>query len=98
MAGYVMVTIHEIHDAGKLQRYREAAIPSLRKYGGTAVVRPGNRQQFVEGEDDEGVVLIRFPSYEQAVDWYNSPEYRKVMALRMGAVDIQFAIAEGAPE
>ena len=49
MAGYVMVTIHEIHDAGKLQRYREAAIPSLRKYGGTAVVRPGNRQQFGYG-------------------------------------------------
>lgn len=96
MAGYLIATIRGINNPEKLQLYREAAAPTVRKFGGEAVISPRSQQEFVEGEKSVCVLVYRFPSYQQAVDWYNSPEYREAMKIRIGAADLQIALAEGA--
>lgn len=95
MAGYLIVTMRSISDPEKLQQYREAAAPTVSKFGGKAIVTPRNSQEFVEGEQGVCVVMYRFPSYQRAVDWYNSAEYRSAMEIRLGAADVQIALAEG---
>lgn len=64
-------------------RYREMAQASIFQYGGRYLVRgalPGAR----EGEWAAGkrMVVIEFPSLEQAEQWYDSPEYARARATR----------------
>jgi uncharacterized protein (DUF1330 family) len=42
------------------------------------------------------LVIIEFPSLEQAKAFYASPEYAKAKALREGAAVGQFLVVEGA--
>lgn len=96
MAGYFIATINSVSDPGALRQYRKAAAPLLRKYDGEVLLSEGNNQQFVECEQGFGVVVIRFPSYDQATAWYNSAEYQNVRKLRLGAIDIHAVISDGA--
>ena len=96
MTGYFIATINEVKDSDALKRYRQAAAPTLKQYGGEVMTSEYNSQQFVEGEEGFGVVVIRFPSYEQAQAWYNSAEYQAARELRLNGVDIHAVISEGA--
>ena len=96
MAGYFIATIHDVKDTDSLHQYRRAATPLVQQYGGEVVATERNSQQFVEGEQGFGVVVIRFPSYDQAIDWYSSSEYQKVRELRLGVVNIHAVISDGA--
>jgi uncharacterized protein (DUF1330 family) len=39
--------------------------------------------------------MLEFPSLEQAERWYNSPEYKPLIAIREKAARTQLLIAEG---
>jgi len=95
MAGYLIVTIQSISDLEKIQAYRQQAWPTIEKYGGESLVTPRGQHKFTEGEPAAGMVVYRFPSYEKAVQWYNSPEYQAAKAIREGAADIRVVITEG---
>ena len=41
------------------------------------------------------LVMLEFPTLEQAERWYNSPEYKPLIALRENAARTQLLIAEG---
>ena len=41
------------------------------------------------------LVMLEFPSLEQAERWYNSPEYKPLIAIRENAARTQLIIAEG---
>lgn len=96
MAGYFIATIRGIEDPDSLRQYRQAAAPIVQHYGGEVVATERNSQQFVEGEQGLGVVVLKFPSYDQALAWYNSSEYQKVRELRLGAVDVHAVLSDGA--
>jgi len=96
MAGYLIVTMHGVSDPEKLLAYRKAAAPIVKQYGGEAVITPKSSQRTMEGEEALGVILYRFPSYDDVVNFYNCPEYRAVKEIRMGAAELQLTIAEGA--
>ena len=36
------------------------------------------RQEVLEGAAVEGVVILEFPTFDEAKAWYDSPAYRKV--------------------
>jgi len=96
MAGYLIVTINSITDMEKIQEYRKQAWPTIEKFGGQSLVTPRGRHEYVEGEKAAGTVVYRFPSYEQAVEWYNCPEYREAAKIRHGIADVRIVISEGA--
>ena len=61
---------------------------------------PAARRDAVADEVAEGGaksrnVVIEFPSYEQAVACYHSPEYAKAIAARKGAAFVDLIIIEG---
>ena len=55
----------------------------VKRFDGEYLVRNGE-YQVVEGEDNfPRLVIIKFPTYEKALEWYNSDEYKPVKDLRL---------------
>jgi uncharacterized protein (DUF1330 family) len=49
----------------------------------------------LEGSQPDGVVVLRFPTIEQARAWYQSPEYQDAMPFRKQAADWRVVLVEG---
>lgn len=74
--------------------YAESAPVAFKKYGASILARGGRFGQ-MEGEGRPRNVVIEFPSYEDAVACYNSPEYQSAKAKRQGAGSANIVIVEG---
>lgn len=83
-----------VADAAAYQAYRDANAKAFHKYGGRFLVR-GGEQTVVEGDLRPRAVVIEFPSYQAALDCYQSPEYRQALSLRQPVSDADLAIIEG---
>jgi uncharacterized protein (DUF1330 family) len=69
---------------------------TIQKYGGRFLVR-GGKSQVLEGDwPQRRRVIIEFPSYEQALKWFESPEYEKPKALRQANSHGRLLLLEGA--
>jgi uncharacterized protein (DUF1330 family) len=94
MSAYLIVDI-DIHDAAGLEEYRKHVPATVTKYGGRFIVRGGKFEQ-LEGEwQPKRLVLLEFPSVEQARRWYDSEEYRPLKAMRLKASDSNLILVEG---
>jgi uncharacterized protein (DUF1330 family) len=84
MAAYVIADV-EITDPVQYAAYIRIVPPTIAKYGGTFLVR-GGKTEVLEGSwSPRRVVVLEFPSFEQARDWWASEEYSTPRALRQGA-------------
>ena len=55
----------------------------VKKFGGEYLVRAGEYTE-IEGKwKYSRNVVIKFPSYEKALEWYNSEEYKPVKKIRL---------------
>ena len=94
MAAYVIGDIEVTHPAA-FQEYRERIGATVEQYGGRFVIR-GGRVNPKEGDwKPRLLVMLEFPSLEQAERWYNSSEYKPLIAMREKAARTQLLIAEG---
>jgi uncharacterized protein (DUF1330 family) len=53
------------------------------------------RQEVLEGPEVEGVVILSFPSFEEAKAWYDSPAYREARKHRFQGADYSAVLVEG---
>ena len=92
MAGYVIAQI-EVTNPDKYKDYLANVTDIITKFGGEVLVRGGNFKR-VEGEwSNSRNVVIKFPSYEKALEWYHSDEYKPVRQIRLdNAVSNQIII------
>jgi uncharacterized protein (DUF1330 family) len=94
MAAYVIGDI-EITAPAAFREYRNRVGATVEQYGGRFVVR-GGRVDPKEGDwQPHLLVMLEFPSLEQAERWYNSPEYKPLIAIRENAARTQLIIVEG---
>jgi len=94
VAAYVMGDI-EVTGPTAFQEYRNRVGATVEQYGGTFVVR-GGRVNLKEGDwQPRHLLMLEFPSLEQAERWYNSPEYQPLIAIREKAARTHLIIAEG---
>jgi uncharacterized protein (DUF1330 family) len=95
MKGYCLFDNVLVHDVEKLNEYKQKAGPLVKKYGGSYKIL-GGQFKVVEGTwNPTFVVMIEFPSYEKALEWYNSEEYKEIKSIRLSAVDSNGIIIEG---
>jgi uncharacterized protein (DUF1330 family) len=94
MAAYVMVDL-DVHDAPGLEEYRRLVPGTVTKYGGRFLVRGGSFQALEGSWQPKRIVLLEFPSTEQAMRWYDSEEYRPLKAMRMKASTANLVVVEG---
>ena len=68
----------------------------IAKFGGKVMAR-GGRHQIMEGPDKfHRFVVIEFPTFEQGVACFTSPEYDRAAAFRRkGAGEVETVIVEG---
>lgn len=76
------------------RRNQENAAASQAQFGTRPLVVYG-RSEGLEGANPDGVVVLEFPTYEQAKGWYESPEYQEAMQYRLKAADWRVVIVEG---
>ena len=56
------------------------------------------RHEALEGPELEGVVILEFPTVEEAREWYDSPAYRQAREHRFRGADYRAFIVDGLAE
>ena len=81
MAAYVIVEI-EIVDPVGFDEYRKRVVPIVEKWGGRYIA-VSDRVETLEGDwKPKRIVVIEFPSTEQAKEWFGCEEYREPSKIR----------------
>jgi uncharacterized protein (DUF1330 family) len=85
-----------IDDPVEYKRYTDRVPEIVARYGGKVLAR-GGRYRIMEGpETFHRFVVIEFPTFDQAVACFESPEYRAAAAFRRnGAGVVENVIVEG---
>lgn len=91
--GYWIARI-DVADAEGYKAYVAANAQPLKKYGARFLVRAG-RSENPEGSTRSRNVVIEFPSYQAALDCWNSPEYQAAIKLRQPVSTGDLVIIEG---
>lgn len=95
MAGYLIALI-DVSDEDAYKEYVKRTPAVIAKYGGKFIVR-GGRNETIEGPPaPKRIVVIEFPTFEQAKAMQTSPEYAEAKKFREGAARGQFIVVEGA--
>jgi uncharacterized protein (DUF1330 family) len=91
-----MIFIREepIRDAAEMAEYQrlnrentgDFKLKPLIVYGAT---------EAVEGKAPDGMIVVEFPTVEDAKAWYNSPSYQAALPHRMKAADYRAMIVQG---
>lgn len=95
MSAYAIVEI-EVTDPALYEDYRKQVMAVVTRYGGKFIVRGGKVDSKEGGWNPKRIVVLEFPSMEQAQKWYGSPEYAPLIKLRQKASKGRLIIVEGA--
>lgn len=91
--GYWIARV-DINDPENYPQYVETARPAFERFGANFLAR-GGKTNAIEGPGRARNVVIEFPSFQDAVDCYNSPEYQAAAAIRQKVADGEIVIVEG---
>ena len=94
MSAYVIADVN-VTDPDLFAEYRKLVPATIEKYGGRFVVRGGTVETKEGGWSPSRLVVVEFPSMDQARKWYHSPEYAPALALRLKAANAKLILAEG---
>ena len=82
MSGYIISNI-DVKNPEAYEEYIDKVKPIVEKFGGEYLVRAGE-YKVIDGEwQYPRTVIIKFSSYEKALEWYNSEEYQPVKPIRL---------------
>ena len=91
--GYWIGRVDVNNDEG-YKAYAAANPAIFKKFGGRFVVRAG-KFEAPEGSSRKRNVVIEFPSYQAALDCYNSPEYQANIKVRQPHSSADIIVIEG---
>ena len=94
MAGYWVVRGSAVRDEAAAKEYVSHWIPIGQRYGAEIIAGKG-RIDDREGGPFPRQLIVRFPSFEDAVACYEDPEYVKAMEFASKAFDRDLSILEG---
>lgn len=84
-----------VEDPEKLDRYAQAARPTL-VAGGAKLLAIDANAEIVEGEPPgPRTVILEFESKEAFRAWYDSPEYQAIVGMRLEAAPGTLIVADG---
>ncbi|MBD1160305.1 DUF1330 domain-containing protein [Pelagibacterales bacterium SAG-MED14] len=94
-AGFVIFNI-DVTNPEDYSEYITKVKPIVEKFGGEYIVR-GGTNQVVEGNwQYSRTIVLKFPSYEKALEWYNSEEYQPIKQIRLDNAISNGIIIQGA--
>lgn len=94
MAAYIIARIN-VTDWEQYREYTKATPDAIAQFGGKFIVRGGEVTTLEGPEETHRVVLLEFPTFDQAQAFYVSPAYQNAKKLREGAATGQFLLVDG---
>ena len=94
MAAYLVADL-DIHDRKGFEEYRTGVAATIAKYGGRYLVRGGAHSKLEGTWEPTRLVILEFPSMEQAKRWYESDDYHGLKALRLKTAKTDVILVEG---
>jgi len=91
--GYWIARV-DVTNPNAYKKYVEGTAEAFAKYGAKFLARGGNTVA-LEGQARARNVVIEFASLEQAKACYDSPEYQRARAHRVGAAEAELYLVEG---
>jgi uncharacterized protein (DUF1330 family) len=94
MPAFVIVDV-SIHDPEEYEEYKKQTPATLTAFNGRFVVR-GGQTITLEGDwKPERIVVLEFPTVDQANAWWNSETYSRAKGIRQKAASTKMIIVEG---
>lgn len=94
MTAYVIMDI-EVTDPEGYKEYIKLATETVKLYGGKYIAR-GGHNELLEGDwQVTRLVILEFPSVEQAKNWLNSSDYAPARKLRHRYAQTKMVVVEG---
>ena len=94
-SGYMIFNIN-VNNPENYKEYVDNVKPIAEKYGGEYIVR-GGENMVIEGNwQYPRTVVIKFPSYAKAIEFYKSDEYQPIKKIRQDNAMSNAIIIEGA--
>ena len=81
MSAYLIAQIN-VTNEDSYKEYLAKVTPTVEKYGGEYIIRAGKFKTVLGNWDYKRNVVIKFPSYDIALKWYDSEEYLPVRKIR----------------
>jgi uncharacterized protein (DUF1330 family) len=94
MPAYAVFIRESTQNQSELDAYTPKAGASMAGHAMTVLAAYG-RQEVLEGPPVEGIVIVEFPSIEDAKAWYDSPAYREAREHRFRGARYRAIIVEG---
>lgn len=92
MAGMWIVHV-DVTDENSYREYVEGSTRAVAAHDGEFIARGGRYTQ-PEGREYSRNVVIRFPTYDRAVEAYESDEYQSIVGIAKEASDRALTIVE----
>jgi len=91
----IVIADVEITDPAGFEEYRARVPATIAAYGGRYLVR-GGATEVKEGDwSPRRLIVLEFPSLARAREWYASPEYAPLIALRARSARTRLVFADG---
>ena len=94
MSGYLIAQLN-MTDKESFKLYAKTVPASVKKFGGKYLVRAGEFKSMQGKWDFTRNVIIEFPTYEKALEWYNSDLYKPLKELRQKGSEGNIIIIKG---
>jgi uncharacterized protein (DUF1330 family) len=94
MVAYLMVRA-DVRDKEAYGEYAKRSPAVVEQFGGRYLARGGEVLSLEGPQESRRVVIIEFPSLEQAKAFYDSPEYQSAREFRKDAGQAEFIVVDG---
>lgn len=94
MSAYIVFN-NVVTDPAKMQQYLPKAVETLAAHG-AEILAMAEQATVLEGRPPfPRTIILKFASREAAMAWYESPEYRKALPLRLQATEGNTVLVDG---
>ena len=96
-ARYAVGHLRNVNFGDEIVEYLKRIDATLEPFGGRFLIH-GARPQCVEGNWTGDLIMIGFPSLDDARKWYASPAYQAIASLRSDNSEGEILLIEGVSE
>jgi uncharacterized protein (DUF1330 family) len=94
VAAYIIANV-QVTDPQAYEEYRRRVPAIIAAYSGRYLVRGGQVENLEGDANPQRVIVLEFPSMALLREFYNSPEYRPLIAIRQRSSRSSLFAAEG---
>lgn len=81
MTCYAIGLLRNVEMGPEIRNYLEFIDETLALFGGRFIIH-GGKKYMLEGQTDDDLIVIEFPSRESAEGWYQSAAYQEIIDYR----------------